>query len=185
MGRSRIRKEKSDTHVISNIRTRCLSVRKDKLTTLDTKRHALYHSVCGVGLTVSGGYQIILRSFLTGSITLTCFLSVLIFAVGNFVVIAIRFRETTIRFRNFDFEEDKNNEALILQSERREIWNLIVSGVLLLTEIILSLAIYARIIDFGDDIRRQELVVLGEQIAYFFPCCENRKALIKPPIVSI
>ncbi|CBY37176.1 unnamed protein product [Oikopleura dioica] len=97
------------------------------------------------------------------------FLSVLIFAVGNFVVIAIRFRETTIRFRNFDFEEDKNNEALILQSERREIWNLIVSGVLLLTEIILSLAIYARIIDFGDDIRRQELVVLGEQIAYFFP----------------
>ena len=38
----------------------------------------------------------------------------------------------------------------------------------MLTEIILSLAIYARIIDFGDDIQRQELVALGEPIVYFF-----------------
>ena len=90
MGRSRIRKEKSDTHVISNIRTRCLSVRKDKLTTLHTKRHALYHSVCGVGLTVSGGYQIILRSFLTGSITLTCGLTFIMLVFVNLTLSGLR-----------------------------------------------------------------------------------------------
>jgi len=98
---------------------------------------------------------------------------VITLAIGDFIVIAIRFRETAIRFKifdyeDFDYEDDKPNEALISQSERREIWNLIVSGVLLLTEIILSLAIYARIIDFGDDIQRQELVVLGELVIYFF-----------------
>ena len=32
-------------------------------------------------------------------------------------------------YEDFDYEDDKPNEALISQSERREIWNLIVSGI--------------------------------------------------------
>ena len=90
MGRSRIGKEKCDTHVISSIRTKCLSVREDKLTTLDTRRHALYHGVCGIGLTISGGYQIFLRSFLTGSITLTFGLTLVMLVFVNLTSAGIR-----------------------------------------------------------------------------------------------
>ncbi|CAG5099032.1 Oidioi.mRNA.OKI2018_I69.XSR.g16188.t1.cds [Oikopleura dioica] len=153
----------------------------DKLTTLDTRRHSLYHGVCGLGLSITGGNLLTLKRYSIGSLTLTCGLILILLAFFNFNFAGIRVvlistfivvicaladkviskideSETERRFHNFEYEEDKYNGT---PSESREIWNLIVSGVLLLTEIILSLATYATIIDFGDDVQREELVEQG------------------------
>ena len=60
-----------------------------------------------------------------------------------------RFGISSFRVSNIPLVFQKNNTII---------------GVLLLTEIILSLATYATIIDFGDDVQREELVGCGGYI---------------------
>ena len=88
---------------------------KDKLTTLDTRRHSLYHGVCGLGLTITGGNFLILRSYAIGSLTLTIGLILILLAFFNFNfaglrVVLIRLSGKTPIFNSF------NHSALSLWS---------------------------------------------------------------------